>query len=315
MTASELVAASKMLCADEPEQAVGKALEAISLCKKAKDKKGESQALDAAVAAYLALPDTYEALVLAKASLRIKKALGDTAGEAHVGLKLAEMQFSMKNNSDALIYAENAMDKFTQLKDAMGRANCNAILSSIYCAIGEPDNAPNRVEALRLLDQVKVAIESNDAPKFHKTMDALKSVGAATPTDIEDALGSALESNHQAAGKFLKDNMGLDDLVPKTNAVMVPKRYHYFGFRAFGGLMYGPAFRYTQNVFAMPQQDPKHMWVTGCLSLPDDRESWEDQMAYNHGILDGLLQLGFSAGQVGQSGERYYTMMDGYKAQ
>mmetsp|Transcript_60149 Transcript_60149/g.105349 ORF Transcript_60149/g.105349 Transcript_60149/m.105349 type:complete len:319 (-) Transcript_60149:42-998(-) len=317
MTASELVAASKMLCATEPEQAVGKALDAITLYKKAKDKVGESQALDAAVAAYLALPDTYEAIMLAKASLRTKKALGDTLGEGNVGLQLAEMQFAMKNNDDALKYAENAMEKFVQAKDATGRANCNEVMSSIYCAMGEPDNAPNRSEGLRLLNQMKGAIESNDAPKFHKTMDALKTMGAVTPSDIEGALGDALESNYQGAAKFLKDNMDLDELLPKTNGIYVPQRYHYFGFRAFGGLGYGPSFRYTQCLFTKPQKDksaPTGSWVSGAITVTDDRESWEHELAYNHGVLDGLIQTSFSAGLVGPNGERGFTAMNQYKA-
>lgn len=314
MTASELVASSKMLASTEPEEAVSKALEAVSLCKKAKDKKGESEALDAGVAAYMALPDVYEAIMLAKASLRAKKALADTAGEGAITLQLAEMQFTMKNNTEALKYAENAMACFTSLKDHSGKANCNELMSSIYCALGEPSKAPNRAEALRMLDQMKRAIANNDSARFHKTMDALKTMGAVTQEDIDNSLGEQLSGNYMPTAKFLKDNLDMDELVPKTNGICVPKRIHYFGFRSVGGLGYGPAFRFTNSVTCKPTHgDPFAMWGATCLEVADDRESWEHEVAYNHGILDGLIQQGMSNSMVTPNGTPAWGWMNQFK--
>lgn len=276
------------------ESAVTTAEAALASAQSKQDKKAEVQALQDCIRAYTALPDSFEALKAAKQLLKVQKSLGDTNGQAQALLTMGEMHFAMNNLQDALKHEEEALDIFTTLGDRQAQESVKEALSKVYNKQGQVEMAPNRSKGLAALAELTRAIESKDGVRFNESMERCKRMSSVSDEDIEEKLGEALENDYMPTARLFKDVLDMPGLLPETQAVMVPHRWHYMGFRLYGGLHYGPSFQSTQGVAVNVQQDEIYYPV----QVPDGQEGWEYEVAYNSGVLDGVIQGPFSAGML-----------------
>jgi tetratricopeptide (TPR) repeat protein len=275
------------------ETVVKEAELALAAARQKKGTRALADALDACVKAYIELPDTYEALKAAKEALKVKKELGDTKGEAETMLLIGEMHFSMNNLEEALKYEEQAQQMFSTLGDMSGKASVDEALTKVQMARGEPGLAPYRSKGLAALEELKRAIKAKDVTRFHVIMGRLENNPAVSKEDIADTLAKVLNEDYVPTAQFYKETLDMQGLLAPSKAVEIPKQLFYYAFRTQGGLTYGPAFRYCNNCCIDRSKD---MTGYAAMEMSLDRESWEYETAYNHGMLDGILHTGFGVG-------------------
>lgn len=277
------------------ESAVMIAEAALQAATKSQDKRAEVKALQECVKAYSDLPDTFEAMKAAKSLHRAQKALGDAKGQAQALLTIGEMHFAQNNLEDALKHEEEALHLFKGLGDDVSQEAVKEALSRVYNKRGQVDLAPNRSKGIAALSELTRAIEAKDRTRFQEAMERCKRMSSVSDEDIEQKLGEALENDYLPAARLFKESLDMEGLLPETKATVVHNRYHYLGFRMFGGLHYGPSFQTVKHVAANFGKDEMYYPVM----IPDTQEGWEFEVAYNAGVLDGIIQGPFSAGMAG----------------
>jgi tetratricopeptide (TPR) repeat protein len=283
------------------ETIVEKAEAALHRARQNDDKNDEVRALDSCVKAYLELSDTYEAVKFANEALKLQRALGDTKAEAQSLLQIGEMYFTMNDLQQALNFEEDALRMFTTLADKPGKDAASAALTRVHMARGHPESAPHRSKGLAALDELMRTVKAKDVTKFHVLMARLEKNHAVSKEDIADALGRVLEEDYMPTAQFYKETLDMQDLVPSSKAVEMPKKAMYFHIRAHGGLMYGPAFRFSNNAHANVADEEGYC----ALQISDDRDQWESELAYNHGLLDGSIQLGMVVSSAPKDGSGF----------
>jgi len=256
------------------------------------DKSAEVKALQDCVKAYEALPDSYEALKAAKALLKAQKAAGDTRGQAQALLSIGELHFAMNNLDEALKNEEEALNLFESVGENSN--NVKEALSQVYNKRGEVDKAPHRAKGLAALNELSRSIELADNTRFLESMDRCKRMSSVSDADIEEKLAEALQKDYLSTARLYKDTLDMEGMLPENKAVIVDKRYHYSGFALGGGIQYGPAFQCVQNAVCNIGRSE----VYAPIIMPDGLDGWEYEMAYNMGILDGIIQTPFSQGMV-----------------
>jgi tetratricopeptide (TPR) repeat protein len=284
------------------EVAVKEAEKALAAAREKNNLSSLADALDACVKAYSDLPDTFEALKFAKEVLQVRRQLGDTKAEAQAMLLIGEMSFSMTHLDEALKYEEEAQQKFSILGDRPGKAAVDEALTKVHMARGEPGLAPHRSKGLSALEELKRAIQAKDATRFHVTMGRLENNPAVSKEDVADILAKALEEDYVPTAQFYKETLDMQGLLAPNKAIEIPKQYLYLTFRAVGGLMYGPSFRFCNGPLIDQSRD---MEGYAAMQMADDREGWEYENAYCHGIMDGCLHVGFGVGIVPPGGIDY----------
>jgi tetratricopeptide (TPR) repeat protein len=279
------------------EAAVTSAENALASAQRQQDKRAEAKALQECIRAYAELPDTFEGLKAAKELLKVQKQLGDTKGQAQALLTIGELHFSMNNLEDALKHEEEALDIFSSVGDLQSQESVKEALSQVYNKQGQVELAPNRSKGLAALSELGRAIEANDKTRFGEAMERCKRMSSVSDKDIEDKLAEALEKDYLPAARLFKDVLDMEGLLPENKATFVHNRWHYMGFRTMGGLHYGPAFKTVQFASVNIQKDELYYPV----QVPDGQEGWEYEVAYNAGVLDGIIQGPFSGGICGFS--------------
>lgn len=276
------------------EAAAVAAADKLKAAQKAGDKKAEVVARQECINAYKELPDYYSALKCAKELLQLCKSMDDTKGQAAAMLAIGEMHYVMDNLQDALKHEEEAFSLFTKVGDRVGQDSAKEALDRVFNKTGKIEDAPNRQKGLAALAEMKRAIDTGDNTRFNEAIERCKRMDSVSDADIEDALSEQLESNYFKAAKMYKDVLQFENLLPEAKAVNVSDRIHYMAFRTSGGLHYGPAFQYVKTVTTCPTQRINMAPIV----INEDREAWEHSVAYNHGIIDGMLQVPMSAGLV-----------------
>jgi len=281
------------------EASVVSAEAALASARKSKDKKAEAKALQDCYHAYAGLPDTYEALTAAKALLKVQQALGDTKGQAHALLYVGEMSFLMDNLEDAIKHEQEALDLFQGLGDKAAQETAKDALDRVHNKRGDVESAPNRAKGIAALGELTRSIEVDDKTRFREAMNRCKRMGSVSQQDIEDRLCKALEKDYVTAARLFKEVLELPGLMPECKATRADNKFHYMGFRQFGGLHYGPAFQCVQVVWLNPIADQAMTPVV----IPEGQEQWEYEVSYNAGILDGAIQGAFSVSVMGQAAD------------
>lgn len=293
------------------EAAVTAAESALAAATQKQDKQAEVRALRQCIAAYSDLPDAMEALNAAKKLHKVQKSLNDTKGQAQALLTIGEMHFALNNLQDALQNEEEALNLFQTIGDNDSQESVREALSKVFNKQGKVDLAPNRSKGLAALGELARAIEANDKVRFETAMDRCKRMPQVSDEDIEEKLGEALEKDYLTAARLFTEVLDMPGLLPETKAQFVHNRYHYMGFRVMGGLHYGPAFKTVQFAAVNVPRDELYYPV----EVPDGQEGWEYEVAYNAGVLDGVIQGPFSAGVLPfQAGANEKHFREGYQA-
>merc|ERR1712032_144974 len=112
--------------------------------------------------------------------------------------------------------------------------------------------------------------------------------------DVDDIMERALAKDPSGARKFLDEQgIGSGGKKPSNEGGFqineVYKNTTYVNFRV-GGLQYGPRFRCLQGYKFTSKGDSKASGALAVLQISEEAQDWEKELAFNPGILDGLLQ-------------------------
>jgi len=264
--------------------------------------KGITAAMSAVVVATSALQGVDGGLEAVKRFVEKLRADGNKRGEVCMLHKLATMSdfpdYALNTAQAALVMAQKA--GFPQEEKALKKT-----LTDLYVSQGKVEKAPNRREALLLLQDLAREFEKKDGDKFddaNKNLDGYWS--ALTQNDIDATMQRIVSKDPSAYLEFLKEHGANVDVPGEKKAVTEmqgaglqgktgqlktgPLEHLYFGFRA-SGISYGPRYRCCVLPTAIGGDI---MSTTGVLQLQDISDDWERELQYNPSILDCALQAG-----------------------
>eukprot|EP00933_Yihiella_yeosuensis_P031481 TRINITY_DN25055_c0_g1_i1.p1 TRINITY_DN25055_c0_g1~~TRINITY_DN25055_c0_g1_i1.p1 ORF type:complete len:581 (+),score=164.06 TRINITY_DN25055_c0_g1_i1:67-1743(+) len=295
--AAEFIVEAHLL-AGHPQDALKEAEEQLAFLNQSNaDKhrhKGISSAMSAVVVATAALKGVDSGLETVKRSVEKLRADGNKYGEVRMLHKLATMSpfpdYSMNTAQAALALAQS-------VGDALEEKAIKRSLTSLYVAKGKVDKAPNRRDALLLLQDLTAALEKKDGDAFddaNKDLDGYWD--ALKQSDIEAAMRKVVSKDPTSYMEFLKEH-GAHTAQPESQKqagsapnklLSGPREYLYFNFRA-SGISYGPRYRCCTDPYA---EGVNPLGAVGVLKLQEDSADWEQELRYNPSILDCCLQNG-----------------------
>lgn len=289
------------LQAGQAEKALEEAEEQL---KSAGSNKGTASTMSAIVVATSALRGADAGLEKVKAFVEQLRSDGNKQGEVQMLHKLATM-------SPFPDYASNTAQAALKMAQQYGfpaeEKALKSTLTALCVARGKIDKAPNRREALLLLQELSRMLEKKDGEGFDDANQNLAGYWMAlTQSDVEAAMQKVVVTNPPVYLEFLREHgANVDGGAPKTAAPQDiqglglrnqlktgPKPYLYVNFRV-GGISYGPRYRCCELPCGIPAEPGG---AVGVLSLQDTSDDWERELQYNPSILDCALQSG--AGQM-----------------
>jgi len=299
-----------------PKEAVRLTETELAKAQRARDRRMESLIIPVVISSHVANNAHDVAARKAKASLKVYQELDDRAGEAGVLRTLAELHYAMGQLREAEVAAKTAAALSQDMHDRKGEEAALFVLDHICVAKGEPDEAPHRAAALSLLREMARTLDERNASEFKDVVKRFHNVGGTTQEDIDEIFKPMVQKDEAAAKRFIKQHTdgnlfgeadGAKDGGGKeggtqlaSGAAMVLSQVEhnllYYGFRA-GGLGYGPRFR----IVKFPWVVSKGLDVREALAVvrcSSEGESWENELLFHPGILDGALQTGAAQGYV-----------------
>lgn len=190
----------------------------------------------------------------------------------------------------AMNTAQAALALAVKIGDAKEEKAIKRSLTDLYVAKGKIDKAPNRKEALALLQDLARELEKKDGDKFKdvsKTMDNYWN--ALTQTDIEATLHAVISKDPTSYLAFLKVNgasLAPEESAPTFNLRTMPIQWLYYSYR-LSGLGYGPRFRCVISTF----KDMNYPQAMGVVEL-QCHDDWERELMFSASMLDDSLQVG-----------------------
>jgi len=268
----------------------------LKMIQRTGDKSAIAKATELVVEFHSAAGDAAEGTALVQSLLELQKELGDKDGEAKALLSKAEFKLQLGQAKAAMEPAEAALAIFKRMGDTQSEEAATRLINTAYCVKGQPEKAPGREKALQALEALSDAIGNRDQQAWNTAVAQLNSSGAYTAQDYEDRINKILAHTEErgAVVKFLGDQ-GYDAAgtggghgVHRSREALKPLRYINF---RFGGLGYGPCFRYVQMAtVAKVEGDPASMTVPCVLQVGEAADDWDRELCYQPGILDGMLQ-------------------------
>ncbi|CAE7255009.1 MET3 [Symbiodinium natans] len=226
------------------------------------------------------------------------RADGDKRGEVLMLHKLATMS---PYPDYALNTAQAAVELARKEGFAMEEKALKRTLTQLYAAKGNIDKAPNRREALLLLQDLARELERKDGDKFDDANKNLEGFWMALKqSDVDAAMQKVVSRDPVTYLQFLKEH-GANVAVPGEKAapppgadvqglglqnklLTGPKPYLYLSFRV-GGISYGPRYRCCDLPMGVGGEPGS---AVGVLALQDTSDDWERELQYNPSILDPL---------------------------
>lgn len=291
------------LQAGHPEKALEEAEEQL----KPGSNKGTASTMSAIVVATAALRGAGAGLEKVKAFVEQLRSDGNKQGEVQMLHKLATM-------SPFPDYASNTAQAALKMAQQYGfpaeEKALKSTLTALCVAKGKIDKAPNRREALLLLQELSRTLEKKDGEGFDDANQNLAGYWMAlTQSDVDAAMQKVITTNPPVYLEFLREHgANVDCGAPVATVVTAPqdiqglglrkqlktgpKPYLYVNFRV-GGISYGPRYRCCELPCGIPAEPGS---AVGVLNLQDTSDDWERELQYNPSILDCALQNG--AGQM-----------------
>ncbi|CAE7860039.1 ypfD [Symbiodinium necroappetens] len=230
------------------------------------------------------------------------RADGNKSGEVLMLHKLATMS---PFPDYALNTAQAALELARKEGLALEEKALKRTLTQLYAAKGKIDKAPNRREALLLLQDLARELERKDGEKFDDANKNLEDFWMALKqSDVDAAMQKVISRDPATYLQFLKEH-GANVAVPgekakpppgadvqglglKNKLLTGPKPYLYLSFRV-GGISYGPRYRCCDLPMGVGGEPGS---AIGVLELQDVSDDWERELQYNPSILDCALQNG-----------------------
>jgi len=267
----------------------------LAMLKKTGEKAATSRAMDMLQSVQSARGDPQAALETAEEWLCLQRELGDLPGEAKALRVKASLKLDTGRHNEAAGLAAESLKIYQGLGLQEGEAAAQRTVSRVCAARGVVDKAPNRQEALEALQGLAAAVEARDQQGWNAALKVLNETGAYSQADVDGVMKRALEKDPVGAQDFL-DRQGIgsgqkaETARPASDArfrvTEMNKTDIYVNYRA-GGLQYGPRFRCLQGYRF---ESSKTRGAFAVLQVSEEAQDWESDLAWNPGILDGMLQ-------------------------
>jgi len=293
----------------KPKEAVKFVETELAKAQRARDRRLESLFVPTALTAHAANDAHDVAVRKGKASLRLFHDLEDRAGEAGVLRTIAELQLAMGLFDEAEYSAKSAAALSQDLHDRKSEELALFILDNVCVAKGKPDEAPHRAEALSLLREMARTLEDRNAKEFKDVVRRFHNVGGTTQEDVDEIFTPVMEQDKAGAQRFIQQHhggalfedysgKGGNDVAIASGGAQVMKfvefKMFYASFR-FGGLGYGPKFRCVKAPMAIKRGEAQFEALS-VMRTSSESETWEQELLFHPGILDGALQSGAAIG-------------------
>lgn len=266
----------------------------LAMIQRTQDKDKEVRCLLLAAEVHLARGDGIGAVDTLKKALEMVKGTGDKAMMAKALSQMSVAKVAVGKASEAVAPAEDAEKLFQEFGDEAGAREARRQVNVVFAERKMLDKAPDRAEALRALEALKVAVGQRSSMAWGSAMEALHKTGAFVQADIDEVVKGALESDRynnsiflEAQGALVKGS-GTD--VPVFLLNEYPRTTHYLGMRV-GGLGYGPRFRCCHGPYRrMVVGDLDSLGSAAVLQTAEEADDWEKDLCYHPGTLDSMLQ-------------------------
>lgn len=286
------------LAGDMATEAVRAAKEGVTAIQNYGDKAIEAVALKIALDAYFANNDFVGAMRSAKACVELLRDLGRQVAEGKMLRRIGEMYQLASQPDEAVPMLKEAVACFQAAEEENEEAATMRMLGHVFSAMGEPEKAPQRGEALELLDEAARAVEVRDGYSFKEAMRKLNNTGGYTQADVDKSLELALVNDKEGAQRFLKAQAGTLDQPPPSYAKQAEHVHIYYMFRS--GVNYGPRYRVMTNGYG--KRDGDGTEGISAIKVADCSDGWELTVCLPHPVLDTALQTGSLVGYANVPG-------------
>jgi len=283
------VLAQASLVAGESQMAVLKAKEAQRLANSLGELKLAADAFDTLFQAHSSVGDKTKALSAAKERVDVLRKLDDKKTLASMLTTVSNLQLEKGLKEAATKSAEEASYLLKASGDMEAERKAQQSLSRALVQSGKVDQAPTRSKALAALERVASAVERRNEEDYQRAMYDLDETGGCTDKDVKDKLNPIIAKDEEGVMKFLRKMRA--PWLAKGQATKISeftKVFFYLGFRT-GGIQYGPRY---QCVTAYRQGEAVVGNALSVLQPCEQSDTWEINLGYHTGILDGALQTG-----------------------
>ncbi|CAE6920694.1 unnamed protein product [Symbiodinium natans] len=274
---------------------------ALSEVRQQGDKNGEA-ALLVALAQTLAAEKgaSEEALSTLQEALKLRQQIS-LEMSAKVHLEASRLLCRSGMLDETLEHAQEALVSFRQARDWLGERSANVVLSEVYTRRGEPQLAPNRPEAMRLVKDMAQAVQERNADHYHSAAAKYASLamsGAPVSTSEQrEIFKGILQRDVGPSGDFIRANA-----VSTTSSTMAvgstfkkaEKTAFYVHFRN-SGIAYGPRYRAVDMAIGRStpaKGDEFEAAAYAVYQIQEDAEDWERSLSSHPSLLDAALQSG-----------------------
>jgi len=192
------------------------ARQALAVCKKARDIRGEAACLQALARARRANSEGDSAMAAARRAQGLLKDLGDSINQVKCLQLIASVQFDKGYWELCLKAAKQALKLLAGAgeEDAKKLArDLETLIAYAHQARGEePPLSSRRSEALQVVQELGKALQERSAAKFGEVLARLRPLGAFTASDTNRAFAPELERDPDGAASFLAENMSASDV-------------------------------------------------------------------------------------------------------
>merc|ERR1712048_550572 len=201
--------------------------------------------------------------------------------------------------------AEKAVQIFKDLDDAEGKILALHLIGEAeHQKVEDQQNRNDKLEAKELIYKVKVALEERDGEAFKAALDKCYSNENVTVSDMEESLGSLIDSDPEEIKAFWISNHPdghAKPREPKRGYVdekdsffdygrCYDRRFLYYIFRA-GNMGYGPGLRLIKTAYRKGK--PGYLTHSiGTMAGKDYVDEWEEYVGHHVMLYDGALQMG-----------------------
>jgi len=260
--------------------------------RKRSDKTGEVLIQEAIVRAHAALGNPQSAISAAERAVELNRALGKKEAEGSLLNTIAEMKWAMSELGGACEYARQSMSVFSLAGCKWGEDQARKTLTGVLAARGLYDKAPNRKAALGALKELAKAVTEKNAEEVKAAEERLNEVrDAVSDREIVEHLSPIMQKMPETVD-FLKAcgwNLGGAKGLEGTQL----KHYSHKGFylsTLMSGMGFGPQFRPVYEPWKRSRSQEDEATMAMSVLLLPETESWQSDMSYRPGILDGALQ-------------------------
>mmetsp|Transcript_12727 Transcript_12727/g.30291 ORF Transcript_12727/g.30291 Transcript_12727/m.30291 type:complete len:295 (+) Transcript_12727:1219-2103(+) len=214
---------------------------------------------------------------------------------AKVHLQASKLFCQVGRLDETLAHAQDALASFRHMRDWLGERSAKAVLSEVYSRRGEPQLAPNRPEAVKLVTDMANAVQLRHADLYQTAAEHYATLAVANPpvsTAEHREIFKDIVKRDAGSIDFIHANGGQTSLATGKTFSYAEKTMFYATYRA-SGIAYGPRYRAVDAALGLataPEgyDDEAHAYAV--YQLQEDADDWEKHLRAHPSLLDAALQ-------------------------